>query len=1269
MSGLKWLCVSLFIATVIGGGIWGILKLEVSENLDATIPGKEAFEEIGIWLDQNKKTVVFSIDIDPTTNNIHQISALADSLINILISETDNSMGSLTYQSDIDPDKFLDFFYNHIALYLDESDYKKIDSLIQPEIIESTLAENKIKLLSPEGLGIKPWLIKDPLHLLGFALNKIKKLNNTDDIIDNEGLFISKDGRKLFIQGQLNFNTSSTKLNRKLASQLENISENWNTQFEQNQLSYFGLFLIADANANQIKKDVRITASLAILFIISLLIYYYRKFIILVSFLLPGLFGVLFAIGSICLIQGNISGLALGASAIIIGIVADYSFHYFSHFRQNLDALKTRNEILLPLTASGLTTIIAFLSLLFADSKALHDFGLFTSLSLAGTLIFVLTVLPYILKPFEKTLNFSKTEGLDKLLDKIVINDGRPNKKLIWGIGLATVILLFFATNIKFEDDFNKLNFSTETLKKSERELQNLNPDIEKRINMLVTDASSETALENNFELKKELDKLMNEGYIRETNSLAIFLIPINVQKKRIEIWNAYWDNRANATVNNLNIAAKDSGFKSVAFKPFYDLIQIPSQPEDLFPFVRNSQILSQLLIEKDHHTSLITSTICNKTDESVIRARLKNIDGISVVDGKSIIAMLISSVRADFNYLLLFASLAVFIAMLLIYGRIELTLISFLPMVISWIWILGISSLLNIKFNFINIIIATFIFGLGDDFSIFITDGLQKKYKSGQKVIRDYKTGILLSAITTIVGTGVLIFAKHPALKSIAFISVIGISTIVFISFFVQPVLFRFFITSRVEKGRPPVTLTGIFLTITGFAVFISGSLLCSVLIIIVRLIPLLSTQKKKYVTHLLLQKFSGFQMDFLFVIKKGYFGFENLNFNKPSIIISNHTSFLDILSILRLHPKIVMVVNKWVFSSPLFGSAIRFADFIPAFTSIDENLETLKKLISQGYSIAVFPEGSRSPDGQIRRFHKGAFYMSEKLKIDITPIMIHGINYVQPKHDLHLKNGLADMTVLPRISFDDNNFGIGYKERTKRISAYFKKEFQLHLEHENTVNHIFTPLLGNYIYKGPIIEWYFRFKWKFEKTNYEAYNQLIGPGAKTIYDMGCGYGFLSYFLLLRNDKRMILGYDYDSEKIAIAQNAYLKSENINFKKRDIKDVMPKNANAILLADVLHYLSTEGQLKVLDNCKKGLKDDGIILIRDGISNQMKKHKWTSKSEKWSTSILKFNKTTGPLNFFDQSFINSWAQENDFEVQIISKSEKSSNVLFVLSKN
>ena len=57
----------------------------------------------------------------------------------------------------------------------------------------------------------------------------------------------------------------------------------------------------------------------------------------------------------------------------------------------------------------------------------------------------------------------------------------------------------------------------------------------------------------------------------------------------------------------------------------------------------------------------------------------------------------------------------------------------SFLPMLVSWIIIVGLMGILGIEFNIINIILSTFIFGIGDDFSIFIMDGLQNKYRTGR--------------------------------------------------------------------------------------------------------------------------------------------------------------------------------------------------------------------------------------------------------------------------------------------------------------------------------------------------------------------------------------------------------------------------------------------------------------------------------------------------------------------------------------------------------
>jgi 2-polyprenyl-3-methyl-5-hydroxy-6-metoxy-1,4-benzoquinol methylase len=168
-----------------------------------------------------------------------------------------------------------------------------------------------------------------------------------------------------------------------------------------------------------------------------------------------------------------------------------------------------------------------------------------------------------------------------------------------------------------------------------------------------------------------------------------------------------------------------------------------------------------------------------------------------------------------------------VFGFLLLSYGRIELAFLTFLPMIISWIWILGIMGLTGIKFNIINIIICTFIFGLGDDYSIFTLDGLEQEYKYGKNVLSSYRNSIFLSAFTTIVGIGVLIFAKHPALKSIALVTIIGITSIVFVSLVVQPFLYELFVLGRKKKGKLPVTVYTLLLAVILLWYFIKGVVL----------------------------------------------------------------------------------------------------------------------------------------------------------------------------------------------------------------------------------------------------------------------------------------------------------------------------------------------------------------------------------------------------------------------------------------------------------
>ena len=113
----------------------------------------------------------------------------------------------------------------------------------------------------------------------------------------------------------------------------------------------------------------------------------------------------------------------------------------------------------------------------------------------------------------------------------------------------------------------------------------------------------------------------------------------------------------------------------------------------------------------------------------------------------------------------------------------------------LTWLLTIGIMGLFHIEFNIFNIIISTFIFGLGIDYSIFITNGLLHEYKTGEKALQTYKTSIILSVVTTVLGVGVLIFAKHPALYTISLVSLIGILSAVIISFTLQPLVFKLFI------------------------------------------------------------------------------------------------------------------------------------------------------------------------------------------------------------------------------------------------------------------------------------------------------------------------------------------------------------------------------------------------------------------------------------------------------------------------------------------
>lgn len=130
-------------------------------------------------------------------------------------------------------------------------------------------------------------------------------------------------------------------------------------------------------------------------------------------------------------------------------------------------------------------------------------------------------------------------------------------------------------------------------------------------------------------------------------------------------------------------------------------------------------------------------------------------------------------------------------------------------------------------------------------------------------------------------------------------------------------------------------------------------------------------------------------------------------VSFSKPAVVICNHQSHIDLACQLIFTPNMIFLTNQWVWNNPLYGLLIRHAEFYPVADGIEELMPQLQSLAERGYSIAVYPEGTRSSDCSIGRFHQGAFHIAEQLGLDIIPMYLYGPGRILPKKTHLLRKG----------------------------------------------------------------------------------------------------------------------------------------------------------------------------------------------------------------------------------------------------------------------
>jgi len=145
-----------------------------------------------------------------------------------------------------------------------------------------------------------------------------------------------------------------------------------------------------------------------------------------------------------------------------------------------------------------------------------------------------------------------------------------------------------------------------------------------------------------------------------------------------------------------------------------------------------------------------------------------------------------------------------------------------------------------------------------------------------------------------------------------------------------------------------------------------------------------------------------------FLIIGKKLHVeGQENIKKNGKYILIANHSSLFDILAIISFLPGVSWFGHARLLKIPLFSQILKMTDYVPMNrANIKNTREMLDRLIekSQGHTIAIFPEGTRTEDGKINDFFRGFIHVLRASEINVLPVTLNGFFVLKPKNRFYI-------------------------------------------------------------------------------------------------------------------------------------------------------------------------------------------------------------------------------------------------------------------------
>jgi hopanoid biosynthesis associated RND transporter like protein HpnN len=616
----------------------------------------------------------------------------------------------------------------------------------------------------------------------------------------------------------------------------------------------------------QAEQDVNRAALLALVLVATIFVCGYHEIRRPAMATVCLIVGIAFTLGFATLTVGHLNILSITLVPILIGLAIDFGVHLISRYEEELRAGKNQSAAIRKalvfagtgIFTSGFTTAGAFLAMLLTDFKGVREMGLISGVGLLVCIVPMMTLLPLMLARGGKKLpdesarrRFSRRADIEQVWLR------RPRLVIICG----TVLTLIAAAQIpRVKFDYNLLNLQTEGLQAVDLGEKLMHSGSQSLLSAVVIADSLPHAVKLEASIKalpsvasvSSMVKFLTEDQARklttlreiktrisniripppDTNSVDIARLDRSLTSLRLvlgfavgKIKNELGEEKLVSELSALRDAV-DSFQRSIEENPARAAAGLTVLQKGL---LGDLQETLSLIGEQDASGPLTLRDIpaflrerfSSRTGKFLLQVyprgdvwqrsvqkqfvqELRTVDP-DVTGSPVQIYEYTSMVKESFQKAGAYAAAVIALMVLLHFRRLGSVLLAFVPVVLGFVWMLGLMTLLHISFNPVNIMSLTLVIGIGVTNSIHI---LNRFAEQPHPSIMATSTGkaVIVSALNTIAGFGSLLVAKHQGISSLGAVMAIGTGMCMLASLTVLPAVLHFlnkFGWSMTEKRK----------------------------------------------------------------------------------------------------------------------------------------------------------------------------------------------------------------------------------------------------------------------------------------------------------------------------------------------------------------------------------------------------------------------------------------------------------------------------------